>query len=213
MPTGSARFVILGLTNGPSFVANPCLADQVAWVRSRHLWAGAYSVISYPDAKTLAQVADKGPYDGGTPAGALSNAGYQAALFNAATMKRVGLLPPFVWIDVEHVPHFEWSNDTGANAAVLRGAVRGYESQGFGVGLYSVPSLWASVVGDLALRLPEWRAAGHTSAVEARNRCESSAWSFGGGPGVIGQWVDGSRDLNLTCSAAGDDLARWFRKF
>ena len=145
----------------------------------------------------IAQVADKGPYDGGTPAGALSNAGYQAALFNAATMKRVGLLPPFVWIDVEHVPHFEWSNDTGANAAVLRGAVRGYESQGFGVGLYSVPSLWASVVGDLALRLPEWRAAGHTSAVEARNRCESSAWSFGGGPGVAVLAIGGRPEVGV----------------
>ena len=32
MPLDAARYVILGLTNGPGFYANPCLASQVAWV-------------------------------------------------------------------------------------------------------------------------------------------------------------------------------------
>src|SRR4051794_34803141 len=61
MPTSAARFVVLGLTNGPSFVANPCLQDQVRWVADRHLLAGAYSVVSYPDDATLAQLRDHGP--------------------------------------------------------------------------------------------------------------------------------------------------------
>ena len=212
MPDDSARFVILGLTNGPSFVANPCLADQVAWVRARHLWAGAYSVVSYPDPRTLDRLGHSGPFDGDRTAGALSNVGYQAALFNIATMKRVGLMPPHVWVDVETVPHFPWSASTAANAAVIRGVVRGYESHGLGVGFYSVVSLWRGVVGELSLRLPEWRAAGRTSAQEAESRCESDAWSFNGGPGVIGQWVVAGRDLDSTCSAAGSELRRWFRR-
>ena len=33
MPTAEAEYVVVGLTNGPGFHANPCLADQVAWVR------------------------------------------------------------------------------------------------------------------------------------------------------------------------------------
>jgi hypothetical protein len=46
MPTAAARFVVIGLTNGPSFVANPCIASQVQWVKDRHLLAAAYSVVS-----------------------------------------------------------------------------------------------------------------------------------------------------------------------
>ena len=49
MPTAEAEYVVIGLTNGPGFHANPCLADQVAWVRERGLLMAAYSVISWPD--------------------------------------------------------------------------------------------------------------------------------------------------------------------
>ena len=48
LPDSSARFVVIGLTNGPGFVANPCLASQVAWAKSQHLLVSAYSVISGP---------------------------------------------------------------------------------------------------------------------------------------------------------------------
>lgn len=33
MPKASTTFVIVGLTNGPGFTPNPCLAKHVAWVR------------------------------------------------------------------------------------------------------------------------------------------------------------------------------------
>ena len=212
MPTAQARFVIIGLTNGPSFVANPCLADQVAWARARHLRMAAYSVVSYPDASTLKALGHKGPYDGATRLGALGNVGYQAALFNIDSMRRVGLLVPTVWVDVEPVVHFDWSSDTEANAAVVRGTVRGYEDAGLRVGFYSVKSLWQRVVGGLRMRRPEWRAAGKTSAAEALRRCNSADWSFNGGSGVIGQWVAEGRDLDVTCPGMDADLAKWFRK-
>src|SRR5918994_3028712 len=53
MPIDEAEFVIMGLTNGPGFTPNPCLAEQVAWVQERELMAAAYAVSSYPDAATL----------------------------------------------------------------------------------------------------------------------------------------------------------------
>jgi hypothetical protein len=147
MPTAAARFVVVGLTNGPSFVANPCLEDQLAWVKERHLLAAAYSVVSYPDARTLAELRDKGPYAGSSRLGALRNVGYQAALFNVDTMRRAGFRTPVVWIDVEPVTHFDWSTDVVANGAVVQGMARGYREAGFRIGFYSIGSLWTRVVG------------------------------------------------------------------
>ena len=134
MPVDEARFVVLGLTNGPGFYPNPCLASQVAWVKSRKLMAAAYSVISTPQQGDLATYGNKGPYDGGTKLGALSNVGYQQAKFNLATMQRAGLQSPIVWLDVEPVPEFDWGTDTAANAAVVSGAARGYTDAGYTVG-------------------------------------------------------------------------------
>jgi hypothetical protein len=208
MPDQTARFLVVGLTNGPSFAANPCLADQVAWARAHGLPLAAYSVVTYPDATALAALRGHGPYDGSTRLGALGNVGYQAALFNVRSMTGLGISTPAVWVDVEPVPFYDWSGDTTANAAVVKGAVRGYRSAGYRVGVYSVPSLWQRVVGDLHLGLPEWRAAGQTSQAEALHRCSSPEWSFNGGPAVLGQWVADGRDRDVTCPGA--DLRRWF---
>ena len=212
MPRPSARFVVLGLTNGPGFTANPCLDDQVRWVRERGLMAAAYAVTSLPDDAVLEEHADDGPYDADTRLGALSNAGYQQALFNVATMQRAGLLSPVVWVDVEPVPVFAWSSEEEANAAVVVGATQGYADAGYAVGTYSTPALWETVVGSLALALPEWRAAGLTSRAEALRRCRPD-WSFQGGDAVLAQWVEGSRDHDVTCPGVGRELARWFHQY
>ena len=213
MPLSSAEFVILGLTNGPGFTPNPCLGDQVQWVKTRHLMAAAYAVNSYPDDETLATYGSKGPYDGSTRLGALRNVGYQQALFNLGTMEAAGLQTPIIWLDVEPVPVFEWSTDKVANSAVVEGAARGYTDAGYQIGAYSTPVLWDTVVGDFTLGgIPEWRAAGQTSREEALARCGPD-WSFQGGPGVIGQWVEFSRDLNVTCPGASRQMFRWFAQY
>jgi hypothetical protein len=212
MPTAAARFVVIGLTNGPSFVANPCLADQVAWARARRLLVAAYAVLSYPDAATVARYRSQGPYDAGTRLGALRNTGYRAALFNLGTLKAAGLPTPIVWVDVEPVTGFDWSPDLAANAAVVTGAARGYRDAGLAVGFYSTPSLWKRVVGDLQIGGPEWRAAGERGPGEAIRRCADD-WSFQGGKGVLGQWVEGHRDRNLTCPGAVPDPRKWFGSF
>jgi hypothetical protein len=212
MPVNGAEFVVLGLTNGPGFVRNPCLPDQVEWVRSRGLMAAAYAVGSYPDDATVAQHAGNGPFDGSTRLGALRNTGYQQARYNVTSMLLTGLETPIVWVDVEPVPDFAWSADPAANAAVVEGLARGYKEAGYRVGIYSTPYLWESVVGDLALEVPEWRAAGQTSRNEALNRCGGD-WVIQGGRAVLGQWVEDRRDHNVTCPGISGKLGRWFHPY
>ena len=212
MPTEAAEFVILGLTNGPSFVANPCLESQVQWAKDRKLMVAAYSIVSYPDRRTLRDLGDQGPFPGDSRLGALRNVGYQAALYNLATMRRAGLQTPVVWIDVEPVLHFEWSSDLRANAAVVEGMARGYQDGGYRIGFYSLASLWSRVVGDLRTGAPEWRPAGSRGLGEALNRCGKD-WSFQGGPAILGQWVEDGRDRNVTCPGAVTDLALWFHQY
>ena len=199
MPETSAQFIVIGLTNGPGFVANPCVADQVAFARDRKLLTAAYSVISGPTRFS--------------PRGLTGEQlGYQQARFNIATMKRVGLVTPIVWLDVESVPHFDWGGDKAANAAVIRGAAKGYTDAGYAVGVYSTPYLYANVAGSLRMNVPEWRAAGQTSEGEARSRCGTD-WVIQGGRGVLGQWVDSGRDRNITCPGAVAQLSRWFHQY
>lgn len=211
MPLPEAQYVVVGLTNGPGFTQNPCLVAQVDWIRQRHLLASAYAVVSQPDRAAVAEHGRRGPFDGASELGALANTGYQQALANVATMRAAGLSSPIVWMDVEHVPDFEWSGDVEANGAVVQGAARGYDDAGYRVGVYSTPALWRAVVGDLALDLPEWRAAGQTSQAEALERCGVD-WQIQGGQAVLGQWVQGQRDLDVTCPGVAD-LGRWFQQY
>nr|WP_227466983.1 hypothetical protein [Nocardioides lijunqiniae] len=212
MPLPEARYVVIGLTNGPGLYPNPCLADQVAWARDRRLMVSAYAVSSFPEPDALARHADEGPYDGTTRLGALRNAGYQQAGFNVASMRTAGLQTPFVWIDVEPVPDFEWSGDLVANAAVVEGVARGYVEAGYAIGVYSTPSLWDRVVGGLELGVPEWRAAGQTSRAEAESRCGDD-WVIQGGESVMGQWVEADRDQNVTCGDVHLDMGAWFHQY
>lgn len=212
LPVAEARYVILGLTNGPGFHPNPCLADQVAHVRSNHEMVAAYAVASYPPADRIERHGADGPFDGSTTAGALANTGYQQALFNVDSMRAADLQSPIVWIDVEPVPDFEWSADLSANAAVVTGIARGYEDAGYRIGVYSTPLLWSGVVGDLEFGVPEWRAAGQTSRDEALDRCGDD-WVIQGGEAVLGQWVEDARDMNVTCPGISVDLAPWFHRF
>ncbi|GAA2003837.1 glycoside hydrolase family 25 domain-containing protein [Nocardioides kribbensis] len=211
-PLPEARYVVIGLTNGPGFVANPCLADQVAESRERDLLVSAYAVSSFPSAAEQETHGADGPYPAGSRLGRLANTGYQQARYNVASMRAAGLETPVVWIDVEPVPDFAWSSDPTANAAVVQGVARGYTDAGYRIGVYSTPLLWEQVVGPLELGLPEWRAAGQTSRAEAASRCGDD-WVIQGGEAVMGQWVEASRDQNVTCGDVHLDLGRWFHRY
>ena len=108
------------------------------------------------------------------------------------------------------MPHYDWSTDVNANAQVVLGAAQGYADAGYRIGVYSTPAIWAGIVGDLSLGVPEWRAAGQTSQEEALSRCGND-WLIQGGVGALAQWVEDGRDRNITCPGT-DRLGEYFRK-
>ena len=124
-------------------------------------------------------------------------------------MKAAGLDSPIIWLDVEQVPHYEWSTSTAANAEVVLGAAQGYADAGYRVGVYSTPAIWAGLVGDLSLGVPEWRAAGQTSQEEALSRCGTD-WLIQGGLGVLAQWVEDEPRPQHHLPGRRDPLGEYF---
>ena len=193
LPGADAKFVVIGLTNGPGFYPNPCVAAQVAWVKAHHLWAAAYSVTTYP---TAAQLAEYG--GAGTLAARLWRVGSAQAAFNVATMRDAGLRVPMVWVDVEPYRQAPWSKSQAGNNAVIDGILAGYKAAGLRTGIYSYDGGWKQITGGRALPgLPTWVPVGARGRTVAAAGC--SARSFSGGPTWITQWTGNSRDYDQTC--------------
>ncbi len=202
MPKPHARFVVIGLTNGPGFYPNPCIADQVEWVRKRGLHIGTYAMTTYPKPRQLARYGDTGPWSATGLRNRLRNAGYAQAAFNLETMRRVGLDSSFIWVDVEPYPVAPWTDNRRRNKAVLDGVLRGYQDAGLEVGFYTSPGPWRDIIGTARYGLPEWRTAGghpwsDTDYSHARRMC--GVTSVQGGPILMAQWWDTRRDYNVLC--------------
>ena len=202
MPLVDAKFVIMGLTNGPAFYPNPCLASQVAWTKERHLWAGAYSITSYP---TAAELQTHG--GSGTTVERLRRVGRAQAAFNVATMRNAGLNAPMVWVDVEPITVRPWSTSLANNNAVVDGTIAGYRNAGLRVGLYSYGGGWRQITGGRQLpHLPAWMPSGTSTYNGAALVCGRA--SFSGGPVWLGQSTDGRRDFNVTCAGVTGSSTR-----
>lgn len=208
-PQASARYVVIGLTDGGSFRANPCLARQVAAARARHLWTGAYAIATYPTAAQLARYGGRG-----TLATRLRRVGAAEASFNVATMRRAGLRAPMVWVDVEPRVRTPWSSNKARNNLVIDGALARYQGLGVRTGFYSYVAAWRSITGARSLpSMPSWVPVGHKGRAVARTRC--SVRSFSGSKPWLVQWTDGVRDYDLTCpgitgrAATGSVLTRY----
>ena len=201
-PMASASFAVLGLTDGGSFRANPCLARQVASVKARHLWAGAYAIVTYPTGGQLAR------YGGtGTLKVRLRRSGAAQANFNLATMARVGLRSPMVWVDVEPRTRSPWSASAVNNNAVIDGIIAGYKAAGVRSGIYSYAKGWKAITGGRVLpRVPTWVPVGHRGRAAAAATC--AAASYAGSKPWLTQWTDGVRDYNLTCPGVTGRAAR-----
>jgi hypothetical protein len=200
MPGPGAQFVIVGVTNGPGFYPNPCLTHELRWVHRRHLLLGGYAMTTYPTAALIRQHGHTGPYAGTSARSALRNTGYAEALYNIATMARVGMSVPMIWVDVEPYPVAPWSRSFARNRAVVTGVMRAYRDAGFKVGLYTNPNGWGQVVGNWRLPLvPTWSTVGSRGANNARHSCTVGP---PGGPTWIAQWWIGPRDHDLTCPLA-----------
>jgi hypothetical protein len=201
-PPGSASFAVVGLTDGGSFRANPCLASQVASVRSRHLWAGAYAISTYPTDAELTR------YGGtGTLTQQLRRVGTAQAAFNLASLARVGLHPPMIWVDVEPSTRTPWSAGADQNNAVIDGVIAGYQAAGIHAGIYSYDRAWKAITGARSMPgLPTWVTVGLASKAQAAVRC--AAASYAGSRPWLAQWTDEVYDYNLTCPTVTGQAAR-----
>ena len=188
LPGPGAQFVILGLTNGPGFHANPCLAWEVH--RTRGLPTAAYAFLSLP---TPAQI---------TRYGGLRNAARAEAVLNVDTLRRSGLSTPIIWIDVEPQPYLApWGKDIAANRVTILSAREAYREAGFATGFYSSDTPWKRITGGLRSTDPTWVTVGPRGRAAAVAKC--SAQTFSGGPAVLAQWWDGpTEDLDLVCPSA-----------
>lgn len=207
MPKKEAKFVILGLTNGPGFYPNPCIQSQVDWAKKRGIWVGTYAMTTYPKPAQLRKHGTAGPWEPTSKLNRLRNAGYAQAQFNLATMDRVGLVKKFVWVDVEPYAVAPWTSNRTWNKAVLDGVLQGYDDAGVATGFYTSPGPWRDIIGTARYGLPEWRTAGghpwsSTNYGSARRMC--SVTNVQGGKTLVAQWWDTKRDYNLLCPQARD---------
>jgi hypothetical protein len=200
MPTRDARFAVVGLTSGPAFYVNPCLADLVAWVHAHRLRTAVYAVANLPDRPLLRRYGAHGPFRRGGFR-RVRNAAWQEAALNLGWMRQNRLRSPVVWIDVEAAHIYEpWSGSHARNDAVIRTVVAAYRRAGKRVGIYTDASDWAAVTGGLRLpRIPTWVSAGPATRAAAARACSAATPS--GGPPVLAQWWGPVRDHDLTCPA------------
>ena len=214
MPTAAAQFVVIGLTNGAGYAVNPCLASQVAWAKAHHVHTAAYAITTFPSTRQLAAHGHRGPYTGAGLASRLANTGFVQARFNVTSMGRAGLASPMVWVDVEPAGTALWTKNVVANKAVVDGALHGYRTAGFKVGIYSFQKGYREILGATHYRLPEWRTAGPSPQRVARGRCAAS-YALQGGPAVLAQWWTTDVDHNMTCPSSNTPavLSAYFHKY
>lgn len=213
MPTSTAKFVIVGMTNGLPFTPNPCLASQAAWVRAHHVYMAPYAVLAYPTTAQLTKYGAAGPYKGTTTTARLRNVGWAQAQYDVARMRAAGLTAPVFWMDVEVIPTRPWSSSTTRNKAVVDGALAGLRAAGLKVGAYSTRSQWQSIVGAVRYGIAEWHTTGPASLSAAQRAC--TATSFNGGPTFLAQWWSSTADYDVMCPhyATLPAMQAHFRKF
>lgn len=197
MPSTGTGFVVIGLTNGPGFYPNPCLAAQVAWATSHHRPTGMYAMTTYPTSAQIARYGASGPYRGTGLSTRVANAGYAEARFNIVNARAAGLTNRFVWVDVEDYPTAPWRGTVALHRATVDGAVRAYHDAGISVGVYSIVGMWNRLTGAWRPGFPIWDAVGNAGLRAASARC--SAPSFTGGARLLTQWVSGHHDVDITC--------------
>jgi peptidoglycan hydrolase-like protein with peptidoglycan-binding domain len=200
LPKKGAGFVIVGLTRGVPYTTNPCLSSHVAHTRAIGAKLAVYTFAAYPTAGELRSKGASGPYTTRTATGRLQNAGYAQGKWSVATLKAKRIKVPMVWLDIEHRTSHKWSKSTAANRAVVAGTVKALTDAGYKVGYYSYASAWKDIMGGVRSSLPVWATVGKTSRTKAAAMCSKP--SFSGGPVIVSQWYDNTRDYDLICPTA-----------
>jgi hypothetical protein len=208
MPPEDTSFVVVGLTHGLAFTENPCLAEQVQWVRDHRVRAQAYTVATFPTPAQYATHGGDGPWPSATRPDRLRNVGYAEGRAALASLDGVGWHPERVWVDVEPRPRQPWPTSTATqrqeNRYVVTGILTALTDAGLRDGIYSYSRAWRDITGSWRLpSLPVWSAAGRLDfPSEASDLCVHRG--FSGGTVHLAQWTDGTYDHDMTCADVYD---------
>jgi hypothetical protein len=209
MPSTSAPFVVVGLTAGRAFTANPCLASQVAWARRTGVPSSAYLVATYP---TRAEVRawSWGPRRPSTLRDRVYNVGVAQGRAALRVLARSGLRARSVWVDVEQNRRRPWSANPDLNVALIQGVVAAVRGGGYRPGLYTNASSWSQYADGARLGLAEWRTVGPRSRAVAERAC--AARPLNGGPVLLVQYWTSTVDSDIACPVLSSRAAklRWF---
>jgi hypothetical protein len=189
--------------------ANRCLASEAAWAGGG---LNLYVFLTYGEAPASGDGACNSntfPYNASPNA---CNFGYQTALDAFAKAQAAGVNTSVGWwLDVEDMVDF-WSSNTGANAALVQGAIDGLHFEGLnGVGIYASPGNWNGIVGNYQPSVPYWAASWQvdpaTTCANVRSQFPSARLPTG--PVQMVQYSSPSASLSLggMSTAFDDDYA------
>jgi hypothetical protein len=211
MPSASAPFVVVGLTAGRAFTANPCVTSQVAWARRTGVPTSAYLVATYP---TRAEVRawSSGPRRPSTLRDRVYNVGVAQGRAALRVLARSGLRARAVWVDVEQNRRRPWSANPDLNVALIQGVAAAVRGAGYRPGLYTNASSWSQYTDGARLGLAEWRTVGPRTRAVAEQAC--GARPLNGGQVLLVQYWTSTVDRDIACPVLDSQAARlrWFTK-
>ena len=182
-------FVVVGLTGGRPFTANPCMDREAAYARTRT----GYSAYLNIDAPRV---------------GSASDYGRRLARDALARLAAAKLTAPTIWLDVETLNH--WA-DPATNVAVINAALQTIQKAGLSAGIYSSGPMWQQITGGAQVNVPVWLAMSITDPRQLGAGCRQG---FGGRPAVMAQYVatDGQHlvDVDVLCSRSLPRSVRMF---
>jgi hypothetical protein len=198
MPSGRPRYLILGLTHGTGHTVNPCLRSQLRWAGMHGSWVGGYLVASYPTHRE--RLASWHGLFGRCHRHLLCrlrNDGAGQVHDALATLHRVHMRSPMVWLDVEFRHQQPWTRNHTRNRAVLEGMVAALHRRHVPFGVYTTSYMWHYIAGGYRLNVPQWLPSGRASARRTKPMCRQTAT---GGATWLVQYTM-RLDQDLTCPA------------
>jgi hypothetical protein len=200
MPAGRPAYVILGLTHGTGHTVNPCLRSQLRWAGMHGSMVGGYLVASYP---THRQRAHSGRGLFGRCRRRLlcrlRNDGAGQVHDAFATLRRMHMRSPMLWLDVEFRHQQPWTHNHRRNRAVLEGMVRALRHHHKRFGVYTTGYMWHVIAGRYRLDVPQWLPSGRARASRTKPMCRQTAT---GGVTWLVQYTL-RLDQDLTCPVLG----------
>jgi hypothetical protein len=187
LPSGHAIGIVE--VEGWSFgQVNPCLSSEASWAGSG---LELYLFLSYGEQSSGPSLCNQNE---------ACNYGYAASQFAYSSAKHAGIDTNLTWwLDVESANN-NWSSNSSANAAVVRGAILGLQEEGLStVGIYSSQIEWKNVVGGSGYSpyVPEWVSdwGNNEPPFTPSQYCEG--YNFAQGPTWLIQYTDGANTNGL----------------